>query len=136
QVVHVVDGVALMADGSLQGGEVHGGGLQFHTNLSHVGGQHGGQQVGNGVAGGVGPGDDQGLQFAVDILVTGAGAGVRGAVRVQSPAVLFQQLLGGVEVHLVVVQVLSQPVGVLGVLGLGQAVGSVHHSGVTAGVLA
>ena len=118
-----------------QGRKVHGGGLQFHAGLGHVGGQHGGQQVGNGVAGGVGPGDDQGLQLAVDILVAGAGAGVRGAVGIQGPAVLFQQLLGGVDVHLVVVQVLGQPVGVLGVLGLGQAVGSVHNGSVAAGVL-
>src|SRR5699024_8318906 len=94
------------------------------------------QQVRDGVALGVAPSDDQRLQRAVNILVAGAGAGVGGAVGVQVPAVGFQQFFGGVDVDFIAVQVFSQPVGVLGVLDLGQAVGGVDDRGVTAGVLA
>src|SRR5699024_7484408 len=136
QVVHVVHGIALVVDAAKQGGNVHRGGLQLHADCGHVGGQHGGQQFRDGVALGVAPGDDQRLQLAVDFLVTGAGAGVRGAVGVQGPAVLFEELLGGVEVDLVAVQVFRQPVDGVLILPLGQAVGGVDNGAVAAGVLA
>jgi len=121
QIVHVVDLTAVVDTGQ-QGGEVGGGSLQIHTGLGHGLGQHGGQQLGHGVAAGVAPLDDQGLQLAVDVLVTGAGAGVGSAVGVQGPAVLLQQLLGLVNVLLIGVQVLVNPVLGLLVLPLGQAV--------------
>ena len=135
QVVHVVDLVAAVGDGGLQRGEVHGGSLQLHAHLVHSLGQHGGEQIGNGVAVGVGPLDDQGLQLTVDILVTGAGAGILGAVGVEGPAVGLQQLLGLVQVLLIGVQVLVDPVLGLLILPLGQTIVGVDNGSVTAAVL-